>query len=234
MARYMVLGDYERALKLALSAPYPFDRGRQKREKAILRKYWGDWRTCKALLRRGQTSKPIEYLISHPADFRGALIRLPVELGSFYLSAYQSHLWNQILAKSVRRICRPEQIVTVRTRLGELPMHRDLNESQKKALADLLVPLPSARVKIDPSDRLAAAINEVFADQGFELREMKLKGIREPFFSKGYRPALLRPTDLRFEFQDDDIHVRQKKLMLAFDLPRGCYATVIVKRIQAG
>jgi tRNA pseudouridine13 synthase len=234
VAKYMVLGQYEKALKLALLAPYAFDRGGQKNEKAILRKHWGDWRKCKAFLARGQAAKPIDYLISRPTDFRGALIRLPGELGTLFLSAYQSHLWNQILARSIRRVCRPEQMVTVRTRLGELPMHRDLDELQTKTLADLLVPLPSARIKIDPSDPLATAINEVLADEGFKLGDMKLKGIREPFFSKANRAALLMPADLRFEFQDDENHAGQKKLMLAFDLPRGCYATMIVKRIQAG
>jgi tRNA pseudouridine13 synthase len=113
-------------------------------------------------------------------------------------------------------------------------MHRDLDESQRKTLADLVLPLPSARLRIDPSDPLAAVIDEVLADEGFKLSEMKLKGIREPFFSKGRRSALLMPADLRFEFQDDEIHVGEKKLMLAFHLPRGCYATVIIKRIQAG
>jgi len=111
-------------------------------------------------------------------------------------------------------------------------MHRDLDETQRKTLADLIVPLPSARVKIDPSDSLAATINEVLADEGFKLSEMKLKSIREPFFSKGNRAALLVPADLRLEFQDDETHGGWKKLILSFELPRGCYATVIVKRIQ--
>src|SRR5262245_36064179 len=42
-ARRMVLGDWEGALKLMLTAPYEFDRGAVKQEKAIVLRYWGDW-----------------------------------------------------------------------------------------------------------------------------------------------------------------------------------------------
>jgi tRNA pseudouridine13 synthase len=77
-------------------------------------------------------------------------------------------------------------------------------------------------------------INEVLAQEGFLLSEMKLRGMREPFFSKGERAALLMPAEFQFELGQDELHAGQQKLTLRFDLPRGCYATMIVKRIQDG
>src|SRR5262249_984619 len=52
VARAMVQGRHEDALRLALVAPYEHDRAVQKQEKAILRAHWGDWKACKALLPR--------------------------------------------------------------------------------------------------------------------------------------------------------------------------------------
>ena len=232
-ARYMVLGDYERALKLALSAPYLFDRGPAKKEKAILRQAWGNWPEAKAILPRGHARSIVDYLVSHPTDFKGAVARLRRELSSLYLSAYQSYLWNRILARYVAHLCRPEQVIQVHTRLGELPMHRNLDGSQRDSLAKLMLPLPSARLRLDPADPRLPLIDEVLADEGFKLSEMKLKGIREPFFSKGDRPALLMPATLDFSFEDDDLHAGRSKWTLSFELPRGSYATMIVKRIQS-
>ena len=71
----------------------------QKKEKAILRAHWGDWRTCKDKLPHDHARTLVAYLESHPADFRGAIARLRPELRGLYLSAYQSHLWNRMLAR---------------------------------------------------------------------------------------------------------------------------------------
>src|SRR5262245_28005513 len=45
VGRALVLGRFDDALKLALAAPYEFDRAPQKKEKTILREHWGDWTT---------------------------------------------------------------------------------------------------------------------------------------------------------------------------------------------
>jgi tRNA pseudouridine13 synthase len=53
------------------------------------------------------------------------------------------------------------------------------------------------------------------------------------FFSKGERAGLCRPANLTCEVQPDDLHRGRHKASLVFELPRGAYATLIVKRIQA-
>src|SRR5947209_4558082 len=73
MAKLMVLGRFGEALRMALTAPYEFDRGAQKREKATLLAHWGDWQTCRAKLRDRDSSGPIDHLLHNPSDFRGAL-----------------------------------------------------------------------------------------------------------------------------------------------------------------
>src|SRR5205085_9319645 len=65
IARLMVLGRFEDALRLALTAPYEFDRAEQKREKAILRQHWRDWATCKEKMPRGHARRLVDYLRQH-------------------------------------------------------------------------------------------------------------------------------------------------------------------------
>src|SRR5262249_43941168 len=127
VARLMVLRRYEEALRQALAAPYEFDRAAQKKEKALLNSHWAQWAVLKELLPRGHARSLVDYLAGHPGDFRGALARLRPELRGLYLSAYQSHLWNRMLAGWLRQHCRPEQLVSVRLRLGEVPFHRHLD-----------------------------------------------------------------------------------------------------------
>ena len=50
-AHAWLLGEHERALRLALAEPNPFDRSATKSEKAILRTHWGRWAEAKASCR---------------------------------------------------------------------------------------------------------------------------------------------------------------------------------------
>jgi tRNA pseudouridine13 synthase len=231
IARLMVLGRLEEALRLALAAPYEFDRAEQKKEKALLRAAWGDWAALKERLPRGHARSLVDYLRRHPDDYRGALAWLRPELRGLYLSAYQSHLWNRILARWLRQNCRPAQLLPVILRLGEVPVHHGLDPEQLRQMQELSLPLPSARLKIDAVDPRLALVQEVLAEEGLELGQMKIKGIREMFFSRGERAALCLPAGLEHGHDSDELNAGRLKLMLAFELPRGCYATIVVKRV---
>src|SRR2546430_7959249 len=115
----MILGNFEKALRLALTTPYEYDRAPQKKEKSILRSHWGDWATCLDRLPRGHARSLTAYLRDHPGDFRGALDRLRPELRGLYLSAYQSHLWNRMLATWLAEYVPPACLIGLRLRRGE-------------------------------------------------------------------------------------------------------------------
>ncbi len=231
IGRLLVRGRFEEALRLALAAAYEYDRGPQKREKDILRRHWGDWAACKEKLGRGHARSLVDYLLHHPGDFRGAVARLRPELRGLYLSAYQSHLWNRMLALWLRGHVPPEQLLPVGLRLGEVPLVRGLDPERRSELERLWLPLPSARLKLDAADPRAAVIDAVLAEEGLGLKDLQVRGVREMFFSKGERAALCRPTGLKGETADDERHAGRLKLTLSFDLPRGCYATLVVKRV---
>jgi tRNA pseudouridine13 synthase len=233
IARELVQGRFEEALRLALAAPYEYDRAPEKRAKKILRDHWGDWAVCKERLPRGHARSLVDYLVQHPGDYRGAVARLRPELRGLYLSAYQSYMWNRMLAAWLRQVLHPEQIVPVELRLGEVPMHHRLDADQRRALAVLTLPLPSARMRLEPDDPRAPLVQTVLAEEGLEAGQLKIKGLRELFFSKGERDALCLPSGLEWQLAPDDRHAGREKLRLAFELQRGCYATLIVKRITS-
>ncbi|MGH7222265.1 MAG: tRNA pseudouridine(13) synthase TruD, partial [Gemmataceae bacterium] len=231
IARLLVRGQFEEALRLALTAPYEHDRAAQKTEKRLLAAHWGDWPRLKDVLPRGHGHDAIDYLHVHPSDFRGAIARLRSEPRGLYLSAYQSHLWNRMLAGWLRTRLRAEQLRPMMLRLGVVPFPHDLEAEQQRELAALLLPLPSARLKLDAADPRAELVKAILAEEGLEPRQMQIKGIREMFFSRGERSALCLPADLTYTFADDDKHRGRDKLMLGFELPRGSYATLLVKAI---
>jgi tRNA pseudouridine13 synthase len=231
VAKEMVLGRYEQALKLALASPYEHDRAAMKDEKAILKAHWGNWSACKDALPRGHARLLVDYLLHHPDDYRGALGRLKPELRGLYLSAWQSHLWNKILALWIRENVSAEKILTMKMRLGPVPIPRSMPEATLREWKSLSLPLPSSRLKVDPDAPWAGLVEAVMEDAGLALSEMKLRDFRKPFFSKGDRAAAVIPEGLSVDSEKDDLHPGKRKLILRFDLPRGCYATMIVKRL---
>jgi tRNA pseudouridine13 synthase len=233
IARSIVLGDYEQALRLALAGHYEHDRAPQKREKALLRAKWRDWPTLKSELPKGHARSLVDYLVSHPDDFRGAVERLRPELRGLYLSAYQSHLWNEMLAQALKARCRSDQLMVVKLRMGNVPVHHGVDEATLVGLTALRLPLPSARVRIDAGDPAADVMDKVLQQEGITLEQMKLRGFRQMFFSKGDRSALCFPAGLTSEGAGDDLNPGRQKLNLTFEMPRGSYATMVVKRITA-
>jgi tRNA pseudouridine13 synthase len=253
MARHLVHGRYEEGLRLALTAPYEFDRKDQKREKSLLSAHWGDWKKCLERFptnrkrRRPETSthKVIAHLNHNPSDFRGALAFIGSEQRHLYLNAFQSYLWNRILARWLERHLDADQLLILglrdnadiatrarnRKRMPQLPFSRQLNDQQRSELSSLRLPLPTARAKLDSIDPRQALIDEVLQEEDLELRDLKVKGLREWFFSKGDRAALCVPEELNWETQTDERHSGKQKMILTFDLPRGSYATLLVARI---
>jgi tRNA pseudouridine13 synthase len=61
---------------------------------------------------------------------------------------------------------------------------------------------------------------------------MKIRGMQQPFFSKGERLGKVPVGNLTWEAGDDELKKGRRKLTMRFELPRGAYATMLVKRLM--
>ena len=231
IAKAWLLGDHEEAFRLAVCEPNPSDRPDTKREKAILAEFWGNWPEAKARLDRSHARSLVTYLADHPTDFRGAFARVRKELRSIYFSAYQSFLWNRILGRLIERETREDQRVAFDFKVATLPIHANLDAGQSERLRACMVPLPASRTPLREDGPEREAALEVVAEEGLAWENIRVKHLKDVFFSKGNRPALFFPENLQAEAADDELQRGRKKLTLDFDLPKGAYATLVVKRV---
>lgn len=233
IAEPWIRGDYERTLWLALAEPNPFDQAPERKEKETLRKLWGQWPECKQALGRSHRRSIITFLADRPGDFKGAWARVNQDLRSLWLAAFQSQLWNEMLATHLREQVPAEARVEVPLKTGSIPFPTLLAPELAASLRSLQLPLPSARIRIDEiaDEALRGLVQRSLAARNLELRQIRVKHPRDAFFSKGERAAFVAVEGLEWSTTADELHPGQQKLQLAFDLPRGSYATILVKRI---
>ncbi len=223
-------GNYERALWLALAEPNPHDRPDDREEKRILRDNWGNWVDCKAKLAQSSRRSIVTYLCDHPTNFKNAFALIRVDLRGLFLSAYQSYLWNHILAELIRSKVWHERVYEVGLSAQQVAFCTSLTMEEQDELSRVKLPLPSARIDLEGS-ALEAHYENVLRELGIELRELRVKYPRDSFFSKGERPALIVPHNLQMAMASDEQYAGRYKVTCDFELPRGSYATIVLKRL---
>jgi tRNA pseudouridine13 synthase len=239
IARAWCLGNWERALWLALADPHVNDPSSEKQQKALLRELWGQWPECQQRLDRSSRRSIVTYMsdkvkVGKDPDYRGALARISVDLRGLYLSAFQSALWNRLLTRFQEAVCDPGSLQKFDLLSGCCVFPMNPGSHQIETLLHTELPLPCARIE-RPEGLIGDLLDDVLKEEQIELREIRVKYPRDSFFSKGLRRAIIRPAGLLCHTSEDDLHPQRSKLTLAFELPRGSYATILVKRLtEAG
>ena len=225
--------NYERALYIALAEQNPHDRPREKEQKEILRTYWGQWEKCKAMLDRSHRRSIVTYLLDHPVDFKRALALVRLDLRSIYVAALQSWIWNRWVSTLIDRFNEQKTERHLPSKSGPLALPNLATEDRQhlwRSQWNVRLPLPSARQHHWPEGTLED-LESVVGELGLTVRELRLKFPRDTFFSRGEREVLLFAKDFRANWESADSKQSQSDWKLAFELPRGAYATMIIRQL---
>jgi tRNA pseudouridine13 synthase len=226
IGRALVRGEYEKALRLALATPAAEDRKQRRDLKILLRDRWGDWGGLRENLPRSVERTVAEYLLHHPGSFGFAFELLDQNLRILYVSAYQSWLWNRTLAELLRTL---PSAFEVDYAAGRHVFYGALDPQTHDRLAELAIPLVTPTQKFE--GEAAPIVAALLAEEKVEPRMFRMKKLRKTFFGKGLRDAIIAPAGLRASEGADELNPGRRKWTLAFDLPKGSYATVLLKRL---
>ncbi len=230
IAKPWCLGDYEKALWLALAESNPHDRPGDRDEKQTIRDHWNRWIECKAALPKCSRRSIVTYLCDHPTRYREALALFRQDMRSLWLAAFQSDLWNLILSAWLQQQVDRSRLFKVELATANVPFPIELTDTERATLTETVLPLPSARLHMEPGP-LLSLYEQVMEDEGIALREVRIKYPRDAFFSKGERAAIVIPRNLNLHADEDDLNEGRHRVTLQFVLPRGAYATIFVKRL---
>jgi len=229
IARRLVDGHLNGALKLYLATPSSADDSKTRRAKKAIEQHWGDWHKCLDLVPR-EAWPAVKHLVFHPRDFEGAIQLIPRALLELFVGAYQAWLWNEVLAGLL--VESGLQVRYVDYNLGRFAFYRELSPSQQKYFSRLAIPAPGPRTEFE-SDRVARVWDQVLTREGLSLERLKLR-VRVPgvFFKPYDRSAMVMPVDMSWSLPEpDQLYPGCTALSLSFFLPAGSFATILVKRV---
>ena len=155
-----------------------------------------------------------EHLSHYPTDCVGALKKLPLRLLRMYVNAYQSFLWNQAVAGIFRDDLKKEVAYSFGTFVFPHLKH------------DLKVPLPGFDSKM-----MCKEVEEVMKKEGISCRDFIIKQIPELSLEGEWRETCVEVMNFSATLSDDELHEGKKKARLTFTLPKGSYATIVVKSL---
>ncbi len=227
LARHLIRGEFEAALKLALAVPARKDHRSVKEFKRAVAAGWGQWKELLPKLRRCPERAVIERLARNPKDLRGAFCELPYFFRQLCIYAYQSWLWNAIARGVVATRCaEPGPVLSADDPFGEMlfPMARSVPEE----LIELELPLLGYKTELkEPWAAAAAALLEV---EGITTAALRIPRVRRPFFGEEPRRMFVQAAQFVISAAEPDGQGRFSRT-ISFELPRGAYATVVLRAL---
>jgi tRNA pseudouridine13 synthase len=227
----LMRGDFELALKNVLARPSELDRSDDARVKAFWKEHWGAWERRNPFPGAERYEAVVKWLRAHPDDFRGAILRTEPRWRALQVFAYQSWLWNEGVKQYLREVVGIQRLTSIRYQAGTLLFPRELDAPRARLLRGRTFPLlaPATRFE-DPAVERAAL--SVLGREDMALADLAVPGTPEIHFEPEERPLAVEPGRLAVaEARPDELNRDRLRVNVAFTLPPGSYATLVVKRL---
>src|SRR5512140_3629593 len=227
----LMRGDFEVALRNVLARPSELDRSDDARVKGFWKEHWGAWDRRNPFPGAERYEAVVKWLRAHPDDFRGALLRTEPRWRALQVFAYQSWLWNEGVKQYLRDVVGIARLAAIRYQAGTLLFPRELDQGQPRGLRDRTFPLLAPATRFDDPAVERAALS-VLGREDMVLADLAVPGTPEIHFEPEDRPLLVQPGRLAVgEAKPDELNRGRFRVNVAFTLPPGAYATLVVKRL---
>jgi tRNA pseudouridine13 synthase len=243
VGKAIVEGDFEKAALLYIADPFPDEPEETKQARQFVKETRDFKEGLKTYpLRLGHERAMMNHLIANSDDFAGAFLVLPKNLYRMFVHGYQSYIYNIILCRRIEKglpldqalegdiVCfknehgLPDTSKTEEVKAGTVTA---MNRLIKRNRAFITAPLPGYNTEF--ASGLPGEIEkEVLKELKVPLQGFNIEEIPE-MSSKGIRREILLQVEPTFEVNEDDLNPGKSKAVLEFMLPKGSYATTVLR-----
>src|SRR5256886_12949449 len=195
IARHLLRGDWEGALKAFLATPSELDRSDDAKVKAFWREHWGEWQ-LRAPQEAGKRYAPVlRRLREDPRDFQGAFLHIDRRLRAMVLFELQSFIWNEGVKRYLAARVPASDLIGLGYQAGSLLFPRALPRALRGELWSTTFPLLSPDSSFEDDLVRRSALGALRA-QGLELRDLRVPDTHKLFFKHEERPLFVVPGKL--------------------------------------
>jgi len=184
----------------------------------------------------------LDYLVKNPDDYVGSFGVLQKNLKKMFVHAYQSYIFNKILSLRIKSglpideattgdiVCFKNEVgfPNVRKTQKVKPENlKGINRLVKLKRAFVTAPVIGYEVDLSKGDQ-GEIERKVLDEVGNEQEDFRIPSFPE-FGSKGLRREIAIPTKINYVLDEDEIFLGKTKAKLNFELPKGSYATVVLR-----
>jgi tRNA pseudouridine13 synthase len=228
IARHLMEGDFESAMKVHLTHYDKKEKRQVKEDKRAIQTNWGNLKKAKVRSKHLQT--PIETFL-RTGSWESAYLTIAQNMREMFLSAYQSHIWNECVKGLLADRYGKERLEEVRYSLGTLLFFKDLDVKDLEGLPKDLPVIGKGAVLWKEEE---SQISKVLEREGIALEAMKDLDIAGDHMRSYRRDVIMRPEDLSVSGpQMDELNSRpgkeRSRLTVSFQISKGSYGTVIIK-----
>jgi len=181
----------------------------------------------------GEYGRVLAVLAEHRSAYHKALERIDHQFLVFVLNAYQSLLFNMLLARWLSEVSVEHGflLAPLRSPFGLLQLYHALPADAAQDIKARLLPVPGHDTEVtDP--RVRRLLEAVLAEEGVALSDLRVRQMSRIRVGGAQRPAIAVPQELTVSAAEpDELYPGRRKTVLSFFLPRGAYATLLVKRL---
>ena len=148
-------------------------------------------------------------------DYIGQLRIQNRRLLRFYISSYQSYIFNKMLSEIISE----KEHFSVKYSLGKINFSKEIIKNFKLPL-----------ISFDTEEN--KALNKLLKEEGISLQDFIIKQMPELINETIYRDAVIDINDIKSEFFEDELNKDKFKAIIEFTLPKGSYATLLIKKLE--
>lgn len=243
VGKAIVEGDFEKAALLYIDEPFPDEPEDTRKARQFVKETLDFKEGLKIYpLHLGHERAMMNHLIANPDDFAGAFLVLPKNLYRMFVHGYQSYIYNTILCRRIEKGLPLNEAVegdvvcfknehglpdSSKTEKATAETVNAMNRLIKRKRAFITAPLPGYSTEFAsgiPGEIEQAVLDELKVPlQGFNIEKVP------EMSSKGTRRELLLQVEPKFEVAEDELNPGKSKAVLEFMLPKGSYATTVLR-----
>lgn len=187
-------------------------------------------------LKHTKYRKIVEYGYKKYKDYRKAIFSLPYTTFGLFIRAYQSYLFNKVLSRRIENglplneafegdiVCKVKDGSPIRNRFFEVTKKNVTDVNKKLKEGKLMVTGAIFGINAKIADGIMGKIErEVLEEENINIQNFNLK--KKEY--GGRRELLMKPLEFDYE-----IDKKEKGILFKFFLPRGCFATSLLREIM--